>query len=154
TSDATQNLVLVLDSLELSPAKIWYHVRLPILPNNSTGWVSADDLGDLYKVNTHLYVDRKSMTARLERNGVTVFRSIAGMGKAVSPTPPGQFYIRDKLTSFHDPFYGPVAFGTSAKSSVLTDWPGGGIVGVHGTDRPGILPGRVSHGCIRLPNAA
>src|ERR1051325_9625645 len=76
TTDATQNLVLVLDTLELSPSKIWYHVRLPILPNNSTGWVQADDLGELYKVNTHLYVDRKSMTARLERNGVTAFRSM------------------------------------------------------------------------------
>jgi lipoprotein-anchoring transpeptidase ErfK/SrfK len=25
-------------------------------------------------------------------------------------------------------------------------------VGVHGTDRPDLIPGRVSHGCIRLRN--
>ena len=50
------------------------------------------------------------------------------------------------------PLYGSVAFGTSARSAVLTDWPGGGFIGIHGTDRPEILPGRVSHGCIRLRN--
>ena len=35
---------------------------------------------------------------------------------------------------------------------MLTDWPAGGFVGIHGTDRPEILPGRLSHGCIRLRN--
>jgi len=35
---------------------------------------------------------------------------------------------------------------------VLTDWPGGGFIGIHGTDAPQLLPGRVSHGCIRLRN--
>ena len=47
-----------------------------------------------------------------------------------------------------------MAFLTSARSPVLTDWPGGGFVGVHGTNQPGILPGRVSHGCIRMRNDA
>ena len=76
------------------------------------------------------------------------------MGKPYWPTPPGQFYIRDKLTNFNNPFYGPIAFGTSARSAVLTDWPGGGFVGVHGTNEPQLIPGRISHGCIRMPNAA
>jgi lipoprotein-anchoring transpeptidase ErfK/SrfK len=40
----------------------------------------------------------------------------------------------------------------SARSATLTDWPGGGFVGIHGTNQPEILPGRVSHGCIRLRN--
>ena len=26
-------------------------------------------------------------------------------------------------------------------------------MGIHGTDRPNLLPGRVSHGCIRMRNA-
>ena len=32
--------------------------------------------------------------------------------------------------------------------------PGGGFVGIHGTDAPQILPGRVSHGCVRMRNPA
>jgi lipoprotein-anchoring transpeptidase ErfK/SrfK len=48
-----------------------------------------------------------------------------------------------------------MALGSAlAMLSVLSDWPGGGVVGIHGTDRPDILPGRVSHGCIRVPNPA
>jgi lipoprotein-anchoring transpeptidase ErfK/SrfK len=31
---------------------------------------------------------------------------------------------------------------------------GGGFIGIHGTNQPGILPGRVSHGCIRMRNSA
>jgi hypothetical protein len=154
TTDDTQNIVLVLKSVEVSAGKTWYRVRLPILPNNSTGWVQARYLGDLYTVHTHLYVDRARMTATLKRDGVTVFKTIVGVGKSFWPTPRGEFYIRDKMTSFGNPVYGPIAFGTSARSPVLTDWPGGGFVGVHGTNEPGILPGHVSHGCIRMPNAS
>jgi lipoprotein-anchoring transpeptidase ErfK/SrfK len=42
--------------------------------------------------------------------------------------------------------------GTAAYSNVLTDWPGGGVIGMHGTDEPRLIPGRPSHGCIRLRN--
>ena len=28
----------------------------------------------------------------------------------------------------------------------------GGVVGVHGTDQPELIPGRPSHGCVRLRN--
>ena len=45
-----------------------------------------------------------------------------------------------------------MAFGTSARSSTATGWPAGGFVGIHGTDRPDLVPGRVSHGCIRMRN--
>jgi hypothetical protein len=154
TSDAdTQNLVMVLGGTDLSASQTWYHVRLPILPNNTTGWVRASDLSDLYVVHTHLYVDRAHFRATLKRNGVTVFTAKVGVGKSIWPTPRGEYYIRDELTQFNDPFYGPIAFGTSARSAVLTEWPGGGFVGIHGTNQPELIPGRISHGCIRMNNA-
>ena len=105
-------------------------------------------------MSTHLYVDRAHFRATLKKNGKVIFTTRVGVGRSIWPTPRGEFYIRSKLTNFNDPFYGPIAFGTSARSAVLTDWPGGGFVGVHGTNQPEILPGRVSHGCIRLKNAA
>jgi len=154
TTDGTQNDVLVLDAKQVSPRQTWYHVRLPILPNNSTGWVLKGYLGALYTVHTHLYVDRASTTLTLKRDGVAIFKTRVGVGKSFWPTPAGQYYIRDKLTNFGNPFYGPIAFGTSARSAVLTDWPGGGYVGVHGTNEPQLIPGHISHGCIRLHNAA
>lgn len=47
------------------------------------------------------------------------------------------------------PFYGPCAFGTSDYST-LSEWPHGGIVGIHGTNEPWLIPGAPSHGCIRM----
>jgi hypothetical protein len=154
TGDGTQNIVLVLTEVVVAPHQVWYQVRLAILPNGSIAWVPRSALGKLYSVGTHLYINLATRRATLRRNGIAVFTASIGIGLANSPTPRGQFYVRDKLNGFHDPFYGPVAFGTSARSAVLTDWPGGGYIGVHGTDQPRILPGRVSHGCVRLRNAA
>jgi lipoprotein-anchoring transpeptidase ErfK/SrfK len=154
TRDWTQNLVLVIGGIDLDPRETWYKVRLSILPNNSTGWVPRNALGNLYAVHTHLYVNRATFTATLKRDGRVIFTTRVGVGRSRWPTPAGQFYVRDKVTDFNDPFYGPIAFGTSARSAVLTDWPGGGVIGIHGTNAPEILPGAVSHGCIRIVNKA
>ena len=81
-----------------------------------------------------------------------LLRAPVGVGRTNWPTPRGQFYIRDRVQNLTSPFYGPVAFGTSARSSVLTDWPAGGFIGIHGTDQPELIPGRISHGCIRMRN--
>jgi hypothetical protein len=152
TTDGTQNDVLVLSRIDISPRSSWYRVRLPILPNNSTGFVRKRDLSPLFTVHTHLYINRGATSATLKRDGKVVFKTRVGVGKSYWPTPSGEFYVRDKLTNFNNPFYGPLAFGISARSAVLTDWPGGGYVGVHGTNEPGLIPGRISHGCVRLKN--
>ncbi|MBV9003520.1 MAG: L,D-transpeptidase [Solirubrobacterales bacterium] len=99
-------------------------------------------------------IDRARLTATLLRAGRVVFRAPVAIGAPSTPTPAGQFYVRDRLSGFSNPMYGPLAFGTNARSPTLTDWPQGGVVGIHGTDRPDLIPGRVSHGCIRLKNAA
>ena len=39
-----------------------------------------------------------------------------GVGVASSPTPRGEFYVRNRLTRYGDDFYGPLAFGTSVRS--------------------------------------
>jgi lipoprotein-anchoring transpeptidase ErfK/SrfK len=151
TSERTTNVVLVIGA-RTRPDGLWVRVRLPVLPNNRTGWVPRRALGGYAFVHTHLVVDRSRLTATLFRDGRKVFAAPVGIGESSSPTPAGEFYVRDRLNGFGDPFYGPVAFGTSARSAVLTDWPDGGFVGIHGTNEPGLLPGRVSHGCIRLRN--
>jgi lipoprotein-anchoring transpeptidase ErfK/SrfK len=87
------------------------------------------------------------------KDGKRIFSANVGVGQKQWPTPKGQFYVRAKLTGYKNPTYGPLAFITSATSDTLTDWPGGGIVGVHGTNQPGLIPGRISHGCVRMKNA-
>jgi lipoprotein-anchoring transpeptidase ErfK/SrfK len=109
-------------------------------------------LGAYQTANTHFVVDRRGLRATLYRSGKAVFTAPVGVGAASWPTPAGEFLVRSELTRYASPFYGPVAFGTSARSAVLTDWPAGGFVGIHGTSEPQLLPGRVSHGCIRMRN--
>ncbi|MFL5859467.1 MAG: L,D-transpeptidase [Solirubrobacteraceae bacterium] len=151
TPEGTTNLVLVLGSAWHHGVE-WVHVRLPVLPNSTTGWVPRSALGGYHFVTTHLVIDLRRLRATLWRGRRVVFSAPVGVGAPDSPTPRGEFYIRDELTGYASRFYGPVAFGTSARSAVLTEWPDGGFVGIHGTDEPGLIPGRVSHGCIRLRN--
>ena len=133
--------------------RLWLQVRLPVLPAGTTGWVPRRALGGLQSVRTHLVVDLRRLRATLERDGRAVFTAPVAVGRAGWETPRGRFHVRNRLTRYRSPTYGPVAFGTSARSRTATDWPAGGFVGIHGTDRPDLIPGRVSHGCIRLRNA-
>jgi lipoprotein-anchoring transpeptidase ErfK/SrfK len=154
TEDGTHELVHVLSRTTDTAGQRWLRVRLPILPNGSTGWVPEASLSDLQPVRTWLRIDTRRFRATLVRAGRVVFRARVGVGRERWPTPVGEFYIRHRLTGYGraGSFYGPVAFGTSARSDTLTDWPGGGIVGVHGTSQPELIPGRISHGCVRLRN--
>ena len=152
TAEQTPNIVLTLGRATDALGRVWTRVRLPVLPNNTIGWVPRSALGLLSVVRTRLVVDLERLTATLYRAGRRIFSAGIGVGSPAWPTPRGEFYIRNRLASYASPFYGPVAFGTSARSEVLTDWPAGGFVGIHGTNRPELLPGRVSHGCIRMRN--
>lgn len=154
TPEKTDDLVLVLSRTEVDGEE-WLRVSLPVRPNGTTGWVPATALGQLQPVRTWLRISTKTFRATLIRNGKVVFRAPIGVGQPQWPTPRGQFYIRAKLKGYgkRGAFYGPLAFITSATSEKLTDWPGGGLVGVHGTSLPGLIPGRISHGCVRLRNA-
>jgi lipoprotein-anchoring transpeptidase ErfK/SrfK len=152
TSDGKPNLVLALAEQQDARGSQWIRVRLSTLPNSRAGWIPRTQLSALRTVATRLVVNTSTFELSFYRRGKLVFRAPVGVGRSGSPTPRGQFYIREKLTDFHNPFYGPIAFGTSARSEVLTDWPGGGVVGIHGTNQPQLIPGRISHGCIRLRN--
>ena len=152
TPEGTTNLVSVLGRKRDARGEVWVRARLPVLPNGTTGWLPRRALGGYELVRTRLVVDLRRLKATLFRDGRRVFRAAVGVGLAQSPTPRGQFYVRNKLVRYRSPFYGPIAFGTSARSDVLTDWPDGGFVGIHGTNSPQSLPGRVSHGCIRMRN--
>jgi hypothetical protein len=152
TPEGTANVLAVLRVLPDAAGVLWVKVRLPVLPNGRVGWVRREVLGAYQTANTHLVVDRRGLRATLYRNGRAVFTAPVGVGTASWPTPTGQFVVRSELTRYASRFYGPVAFGTSARSAVLTDWPAGGFVGIHGTSEPQLLPGRVSHGCIRMRN--
>jgi lipoprotein-anchoring transpeptidase ErfK/SrfK len=153
TPEGTNNLV-VADGELTRGGTVWVHARLAVLPDGRTGWVPRAALGGWSFVNTRLVIDRTRLRLTLYRAGRAIFRAPIGVGKPSTPTPAGVFYVRDRLTAYASPEYGPLAFGTSARSEYETDWPAGGFIGIHGTDEPQLIPGRISHGCIRLKNTA
>lgn len=144
----------MLRSFTYRDGSTWLRIRIPMRPNGRTGWVRQSALGPLNRVRTRLVVQRGRLLATLYRAGRPIWRSPIGIGAAGTPTPAGRFWIREKLRVANPGgLYGPWAFGT-AGYSVLSDWPGGGVIGIHGTDQPWLIPGRPSHGCIRVPNTA
>lgn len=148
------NLVAVLAGHRDARGRVWVRVRLPILPNGSTGWIRKNTIDGLHVVRTRLVIDRASLRATLFRRNREIFSTPVGIGRARWPTPAGEFYVREVTKDFGDPFYGPVAFGLNARSPGLTDWPGGGFIGIHGTNQPELIPGSISHGCVRMRNGA
>jgi hypothetical protein len=154
TEDRFPEVYPVLRSWRDSKWRTWFEVRIPMRPNGRRGWVRRSALGPLYRVRTLLVVARRKLRATLYRRGRRIWRVPVGIGKPSTPTPAGRFWIREKFrTPGPGGIYGPVAFGTS-DYSVLSDWPGGGIIGIHGTSEPSLIPGRPSHGCIRVRNEA
>jgi len=152
TEDKLDEVYIVLEGRLDSSDQQWLHIRIPMRPNGGTGWVKAEDMSVLYTVRTRLVIDRTALRAKLYKQGRKIWEAPIGIGRSATPTPRGKFWIRERLRGLgNDNAYGPWAFGTSAYSN-LSDWPGGGVVGIHGTDKPGLIPGRPSHGCIRVRN--
>ncbi|MBD0280892.1 MAG: L,D-transpeptidase [Thermoleophilaceae bacterium] len=152
TPEGTTNIVLIVGQTERRAGKLWVEVRVPGTPDDVRGWMPRSALGGYTPVRTRLVVNRERLRATLLRDGRPVFRAAIGVGAPATPTPSGDFYIRNQLHKYRSPFYGPVAFGTTARSANASDWPAGGWVGIHGTDLPELIPGQVSAGCIRMTN--
>jgi hypothetical protein len=151
TEDGYPEVYLVLGLLVGKDHRVWAKISLPMRPNGTTGWVPRQALGKLQTDDTWLVVNEKQLNIRFFKDGKPIWRAPVGIGTPSTPTPTGLFWVREEFVLPDQAFYGPYAFGTSAYASI-TDWPGGGVVGIHGTSLPQLIPGAPSHGCIRLKN--
>ena len=132
----------------------WTLVRYPGL-GNRTGWVPSTALGARRFTDRRIVIDRARMRLTVFKEGAPIFSARVGVGAPSSPTPAGRTYLRERLVpAQRNGIYGVLAFGLSAHSRFRTDWPGGGQVGIHGTNQPQLIPGQISNGCVRLKNAA
>lgn len=151
TSDGQAQVYMALRSYTVAEVT-WISVQIPGRPNGVIGWVPASALGEMHVTHDYLRINREAFRATLYRGGRPIWSAPIGVGRRGLPTPPGHFYVTEKLRAIGGPFYGPYALATSAYAPTLTDWPGGGVVGIHGTDEPQLIPGRPSHGCVRVRN--
>jgi lipoprotein-anchoring transpeptidase ErfK/SrfK len=153
TEDRFPELYLVLSRwVDPKNGNTWLRIRVPRRPNGTKGWVPQAVLSSMTVTRKMVDVDKRHLRLRVFDRGKVVMTARIGVGKRGTITPSGRFYVREKFHVKGVPLYGPRAIGTSAYAPTLSDWPGGGVVGLHGTNQPGLIPGRPSHGCIRLRN--
>ena len=146
--------VLLVDDIRESGGTTWYRVWVPVRPNGTRGWVEDGSLA-FYTTPSKIEVDLSERTLSVFRRGRLEDTWPVAVGRPGLATPTGQFFVTLKLRP-PDPggAYGVLALGTSAFQPKLKDWPGGGVVGIHGTNEPGLIGQAISHGCIRMKNSA
>jgi lipoprotein-anchoring transpeptidase ErfK/SrfK len=133
----------------------WYEVYLPMRPNGVTGWIRARDVTvrlNPYRIEIDLSLNRLTVLEQGEK----VMSEPVAAGTGGTPTPTGLFYTTILVKPLNaGGAYGPFAYGLSAYSEVLFTFAGGdGQVAIHGTNDPSSIGNDVSHGCIRMNNAA
>ena len=135
------------------PDEGWARVMLPGRPNGSEGWVRSDDMV-IFVVEGRLVVDLSERTLAYYEGKTEVLSTPVAVGSGRNPTPTGTFFVTDNVTlSDPESIWGPHALGLSARSDTITEYRGAdGIIGIHGTNRPGSIGEAASLGCVRVPN--
>lgn len=140
------------DTVMDSARRVWFQAVLPVRPNGTTGYIAAGSLR-LFETSYRIVVNREKLRLTLWKGCRAVKRFRIGLGKESTPTPNGTFYINSLLKPpSANTVYGKWAYGLSAFSNAITNWEGGGVIGLHGTNDPSSIGNRKSHGCIRLYN--
>ena len=133
----------------------WVEVLLPVRPNGSTGWVHASEV-TVSQNPFHIAVSLGAHTITVTNANAVIYSGAVAVGAPDTPTPTGNYYLYVLLQA-PDPSgpYGPFAYGLSSHSDALETFAGGDAeIGIHGNDDASALGSSVSHGCIRMDNAA
>jgi lipoprotein-anchoring transpeptidase ErfK/SrfK len=133
----------------------WVEVLLPERPNGKRGWIPASEV-TVVSNEYHIEVSRFFHQITVYKGAQIAYQGPVAVGAPATPTPTGLYYLRVLLRS-PDPnsAYGPYAYGLSAHSDALTTFDGGDAeIGLHGNDDASALGQSVSHGCVRMDNAA
>jgi lipoprotein-anchoring transpeptidase ErfK/SrfK len=133
-----------------SDGAVWYRVSIPMRPNGTYGWIPADTVS-LKPTHSQIVVSTSRRTIDIYRFGKHRWHGKVAVGAPGRETPVGRYFVAARFVPYRDPFLGVFAVETSAYSK-LTEWPGGGVVGIHGTNLPQLLGQAVSHGCVRVSN--
>jgi lipoprotein-anchoring transpeptidase ErfK/SrfK len=131
----------------------WVGVLSPALENSQVGWARATQVklqGSPLRLDVDLTARR--MTVQ-DQDGVVRRVSIA-IGAADTPTPPGDFYVTDKLNGpDFGAYYGCCILALSGRQPNLPEgWSGGDRLAIHGSPTP-TWGKAVSNGCLHADEA-
>lgn len=136
----------------------WERVLLPSRPNRATGWIyTAGANATQLDTRRSPYLIRIDVAARrlsVLLSGRSLGTWTVAVGEHRTPTPTGRTFVMALLAPPH-PTYSPLILPLGFHSNTLTTFGGGpGTVGIHGWPNPSVFGRAVSHGCVRVPNAA
>ena len=143
---------MLIEGAKRRAGEAWYEVLLPLRPNGNSGWVRAEDV-TLKRIDRRIDVDLSKRLLSYYVHDELRQRFHVGVGTDATPTGTGSFYVWVKV-QYLSPYqpYGIAALGLSGFSPVLSEWPGGGRMAIHGTSSLTDLGNAVSHGCVRVYN--
>ena len=142
---------LVTRSAQDDQGHLWLRVLLGVEPNGSWGWVRMNGVR-VVPDRDRIVVDMSTRVLQQFHQGRLIHRFQIAIGATSTPTTPGLFFVWAKMPAVPTGPYGSYVLGLSGFSRVLTSWPGGGRMAIHGTDNPYDRGQQVSHGCVRVYN--
>jgi lipoprotein-anchoring transpeptidase ErfK/SrfK len=139
---------------EVSDNGRWGRVEIPYSWPRRPGWIL---LRGLRRESTWITieVDLSRHRITVERRGRRAFSMRAATGAASTPTPPGDYFVTDRVPFSAGSSYGSFAFGISGIQPHLpAGWTGGNQLAIHGTNAPGLIGQSVSAGCLRVSESS
>ncbi len=131
----------------------WLKVLIQARPNHTEGWVKAADV-DVTSTTYKMVLSLADRHLTVYDGDTVVAETDVVVGKSVTPTPLGAFYLSEKIAQKNSSgAYGPWILSTNGYSEALDLFDSGlPVVAFHGTNQPGLIGTEASNGCIRMPN--
>ena len=154
TSSKYYHVPMVVWAERISRDGRWGLVELPYVWPRREGWIKLPGLRrSTTSVEVRIDLSRHRVT--VFRRSEPVFGFRAAIGAPVSPTPPGEYVVTDRIPFARGGYLGSFAFGISGiQPNLPPGWSGGNQLAIHGTNAPSSIGRSVSAGCVRVSEAA
>lgn len=130
----------------------WVRVLLPVRPNGTQGWIRYADV-NVSVIDTRVHVDLTARTLAAYKGDQLLAQTQIVIGASRSPTPTGRYFITDYDPKYRGSAYGPWVLPLSGFSQAMDSFGGGvPVIAMHGTNRPELVGGAHSNGCLRMPD--
>ncbi|HET6713653.1 MAG TPA: L,D-transpeptidase [Actinomycetota bacterium] len=134
---------------EVSPDGRWGRVEIPYVWPRRQGWMPLRGLARR-TTGIEVHVDLSEHRVTVTKLDRLLFGMPAATGAAASPTPPGEYFVTDRIP-FSGGYLGTFAFGISGIQPKLPPgWSGGNQLAIHGTNDPSSIGRSASAGCLRV----
>ena len=143
---------LTLRVIDRTPDGEWLKVQVPVRPNGTEGWIEASGV-ELTSHFVHARIDLTARSVTVWDDDQVIAETSAVIGTDRTPTPLGEFFVNDLVERYEGSAFGPYVLTISAFSETLETFAGGiPVIAIHGTNRPELMGGAHSNGCVRVPN--